>query len=278
MTETQNENLKDFTFFDHINEIRKRLIWFLAFYLIFVVLCFLKIQLIFSQIILPPMSENFVTFNIVCEAGKIFNIENLCNIKADFFLINIEMAGQFTAHIKIAFVSALILAFPLLLFHIWQFIKPALYSNEKKKFKSFVFWGSILFFIGIFFAYFVILPFAVMFLGNYKISYEIANQINMKSYISLFSSTVLLTGILFQLPLVIVIFTKIGILNPKILKKYRRHGILASFILAAIITPTTDIFTLCLVAFPLLILYEAGIFLSSRIYNKQNLAGADLQK
>lgn len=271
MTETQNENLKDFTFFDHINEIRKRLIWFLAFYLIFVVLCFLKIQLIFSQIILPPMSENFVTFNIVCEAGKIFNIENLCNIKADFFLINIEMAGQFTAHIKIAFVSALILAFPLLLFHIWQFIKPALYSNEKKKFKSFVFWGSLLFFIGIFFAYFVILPFAVMFLGNYKISYEIANQINMKSYISLFSSTVLLTGILFQLPLVIVIFTKIGILNPKILKKYRRHGILASFILAAIITPTTDIFTLCLVAFPLLILYEAGIFLSSRIYNKQNL-------
>lgn len=271
MLDNQNENLKDYAFFEHIDEIRKRLIWFLSFYLVFVIICFLKIEFIFSQIILPPKSDSFATFKLVCEIGKILQIENLCNIKANFFLINIEMAGQFTAHIKIAFLSALVLAFPILLYQIWLFIKPGLYVIEKKKFKSFVFWGSILFFIGIFFAYFVILPFAVMFLGNYKISYEIANQINMKSYISLFSSTLLLTGVLFQLPLVIVIFTKIGIINPKTLKKYRRHGILASFILAAIITPTTDIFTLCLVAFPLLILYEAGIFLSSRIYNKQNL-------
>lgn len=265
MNKILDESPKEYSFFEHIYELRKRLLWFLLVYIFLFVVSFIFIEFIFKNIILSPLSENFITFKSVCRLGELLNISSLCNFKVNFRLINIEMAGQFTAHLKISFISSLVLSFPFLLFQVWNYIKPALYTQEKKYFISFILFGSLLFFVGISFAYFVVLPMAVMFLGNYQVNPNISNHINIKSYISFFSSTVFLTGVLFLLPLVIAILTKIGILNPLVLKKFRRHGIVVSFIFAAIITPTSDIFTLCLVAIPLVLLYEFGILISKKI-------------
>ncbi len=261
---------KENDFFYHLQELRRRLILVLLLVLIFSIASFIFIDELFRHVVLAPMDKDFITFRLLCKAGKHLGLDTLCGIRPDFFLINIEMAGQFTAHLKISIVSGLLLTFPWILFQLWQFLKPGLYSREKRTLKRFVFSGSLLFFTGTAFAWFIILPFAVMFLGNYRISPDISNQIHMNSYISMLVTTTLLTGLLFELPLLISILTSIGIITPTMLRKYRRHGIVASFILAAVITPTSDFVTLLLVAIPLALLYEGGIWVSARRIRKSD--------
>jgi len=259
---------KEPDFFSHLEELRKRLIYILLLTVSMAVLCFFFIDELFRFVILAPMNGDFMTFRWLCSIGQFFGANFLCDIKPNFFLINIEMAGQFMAHIRISAVGGLVLTFPWILFQLWRFLKPGLYKAEQKRVRKFVFSGSLLFFTGVAFAWLIILPFAVMFLGNYRISPDIANQIHMNSYISMILTTVLMTGMLFELPLLIGVLTSVGVITPKFLKKYRRHGIVASFILAAIITPTTDVVTLLLVAVPLTLLYEGGIWISSRVARK----------
>jgi sec-independent protein translocase protein TatC len=255
---------KEPDFFSHLEELRKRLIYILLLAVSLSVLCFLFIDELFRFVVLAPMNSDFMTFRWLCSLGQYLGTESFCGIEPDFFLINIEMAGQFMAHIKISVVCGLVLTFPWILYQLWLFLKPGLYKTEMKKIRRFVFSGSLLFFTGVAFAWLIILPFAIMFLGNYRISPDIANQINMNSYISMIVTTVFMTGLLFELPLLIAVLTSVGIVTPQMLRKYRRHGIVASFILAAIITPTTDIVTLLLVAIPLTLLYEGGIWVSAR--------------
>lgn len=268
-----NDNSKPFSvgsdFFGHLEELRKRLIYIFIVLAIMTTLSFIFVDIIFNEIILAPIHENFITFELICRLGNALGIESLCGIQPNFILINIEMAGQFMAHIKTAFISGFVLTVPWLLVQMWVFLKPGLMINERRIVRRFVFFGSLLFCVGISFSFFVITPLAVMFLGNYQVSPEIRNQIHMGSYISMMTSAVLLTGLLFELPLVIGVFSKLGWVTPQFLRKYRKHSIVASFILAAIITPTTDVVTLLLVALPLLLLYESGIMISRRIHCKK---------
>jgi sec-independent protein translocase protein TatC len=174
------------------------------------------------------------------------------------------MSGQLTTHIIVAMVAGLIAAFPVVLWEFWKFFKPALHSNEARHARGAVLISSLLFFLGVIFGYYMLAPLSIHFLSSYQISADVTNQINVRSYIGTLTSLCLATGLVFELPIIAFFLTKIGIVTPTFMRKYRRHAIVVIFIVAAIITPP-DVFSQTLVAIPLLILYEVSIFISARV-------------
>ena len=174
------------------------------------------------------------------------------------------MAGQFSTHIMVSLVVGFIMAFPYVFWEIWSFIKPALYSNEQKHARGAVLFSSLLFILGVLFGFYIIVPLSLDFLGSYNVSSQVLNQINLDSYISTFTSVVLASGVVFELPIVIYFLSKAGIVSPEFLKAYRKHAIVIILIIAAIITPP-DVFSQILVSLPLILLYEIGIVISKRI-------------
>jgi sec-independent protein translocase protein TatC len=148
---------------------------------------------------------------------------------------------------------------------LWRFIKPALTTKERKYATGIVFYTSMLFLIGILFGYYVITPMTVNFLGSYQVSSQVANTITLASFISTVTTMTLISGIVFELPIAVYFLTKIGILTPLFMRTYRRHAVVIILILAAVITPTSDITTLLLVAIPLYVLYELSIFVSAYV-------------
>jgi len=179
------------------------------------------------------------------------------------------MPGQFTTHIWVSFIAGLIIGMPYVLWEFWKFIKPALYDSEKKVARGVVFYSSILFFIGVLFGYYIIAPLSINFLGSYQVSETINNTINLSSYISTVSLIVLACGFIFELPIIVYFLTKVGLLTPKIMRTYRRHALVATLILSAVITPP-DISSQILVAIPIVILYEFSIRISALVIKKQD--------
>lgn len=166
-------------------------------------------------------------------------------------------------HMWASLIAGIILASPYIIYQIWSFLKPALYSHEKKTASGLLFYAGTLFLFGVCFGYFVLSALSVNFLGNYQISENIANNINISSYISTITMVTLATGILFELPIFIYFLTKIGIVTPQFLRKYRRHALILNLVVSAVITPP-DIISQIIVALPLSLLYEIGILVSKR--------------
>jgi sec-independent protein translocase protein TatC len=183
-------------------------------------------------------------------------------------LISIKMSGQITTHIIVALVAGFILAFPVVIREFWMFFKPALHSNEAKYARGAVLASSLLFFVGVLFGYFLLAPLSIHFLSSYRISADVVNQINVRSFIGTLTSICLATGVVFELPIIAFFLTKIGIITPAFMRKYRKHAIVVIFIVAAIITPP-DVFSQTLVAIPLLILYEVSILISARVMRQK---------
>ena len=156
---------------------------------------------------------------------------------------NTAVAGQFIAHIKISLITGLVLGFPYLFYEFWRFIMPALYQNERKHASGAVFYITFLFILGITFGYFLITPFSINFLYNYQVSDIVRNIPTLASYVSLITSIVLVSGILFELPVLIYFLSRIGLVTPSFLKKYRKHALIVILLVAGIITPTPDMFT-----------------------------------
>jgi sec-independent protein translocase protein TatC len=173
------------------------------------------------------------------------------------------MSGQFSTHIVSSLVAGFILAFPYVFWEIWRFIKPALYSGEEKYSKGIVFYTSSLFIMGVLFGYYFVAPLSVQFLGNYQVSAQVANQINLNSFISTVTTVCLANGIIFQLPVLVYFLSKLGLITPTMLRKYRKHSLVCLLLLAAVITPP-DIMSQVLVTFPLMILYEVSIKISAK--------------
>jgi sec-independent protein translocase protein TatC len=264
------ENEKEMTFLDHLEALRWHLVRSIFAIVLISIGAFIFKDFIFDVIILKPKTPDFFTNRVLCSFGQIVNAPALCINSKPFEIININMAGQFSTHIMISFIAGLILAFPYLIFELWRFISPALYPKEKSHARGAVFFISLLFMLGVLFGYFVIIPLSVHFLGNYSVSEQVTNQINLVSYISTVSSITLATGVIFELPVLIYFLTKIGLVTPEFLKKYRRHALVLVLALSAIITPP-DVFSQILVAFPLMGLYEIGIVISRRILRKEKL-------
>ncbi|TAH26854.1 MAG: twin-arginine translocase subunit TatC [Cytophagales bacterium] len=263
-------NLKDhsgeMTFLDHLEDLRWHVVRSVIAMIVFTSIGFFGISFIFSEILLAPMRDDFWTYRKLCELS-----DSLCISGIKFEMQNRTMTGQFMMHIKTALVFGLCCSFPYLVFEIWKFIKPGLYPKEQKATRGAVLFVSVLFFLGILFGYYIIVPLSFNFLINYKIDESIPNVIDLTNYISLLTAMVLGSGIMFQLPVLIYVLSKIGIVSPKLMRTYRRHAIVVIFIVAAIITPSPDFFTQSIVALPLLILYELSIFISASVHKTRQL-------
>lgn len=263
------EEKTEMTFLEHLEELRWHLVRSAFVVVILAAAAFIFKDIIFDKIILSPKNPNFITNRLLCEFGEWMNIPALCINSTPFQLININLTGQFTTHINISIVAGLILAFPYIFWEIWRFIKPALYDKELRNTRGAVFISSSLFTIGILFGYFIIVPLSTDFLGSYKVSEDVLNQINLKSYISTITSISLAAGIAFELPVLIYLLSKAGIVSSSFLKRYRKHSIIVILVVAAIITPP-DVFSQILVALPLYALYEVGIVIAKNIERKNN--------
>jgi len=250
------------SFGEHLDEIRTRIIRVSIVVFVTFVLVFINKEIVFKHIILAPSNAAFFTNKALCYFSDNYNLAALCINKTPLKLINTELAGQFKAHLYISFIVSIIVTFPYILWQLWQFIKPGLYIHEKRKLRRFVNLSSMLFFLGVLFAYYIILPITINFLNNYVVDESVLNTITLNSYISNVSLLVLSMGIVFQLPILIIFLTRIGWITPQYLKKKRKIIFIVLLILAAIITPP-DVFSQFLVIIPLYMLFEISIKISS---------------
>jgi sec-independent protein translocase protein TatC len=179
------------------------------------------------------------------------------------------VSGQFNYAMMMSLMGGLIITAPYIFYQIWSFIKPGLKKNELRAAKGLVFYVSLCFFLGVLFGYFVVAPLTVQFFGSFQISAEIENNFTVGSYMGTVISTVFYTGILFLLPIVSFILTKIGLIGPEFLKKYRRHAIVVILIISAVITPP-DMLSQIIVSIPIIVLYEIGIVVSTRTSKNKN--------
>ncbi len=260
---------KEMSFLEHLEELRWHIIRSILAIVILMITAFIFKNIIFDKIILAPKSPDFITARLLCRLGEYFDTAALCINTQPLNLINIKMSGQLTTHITVSLITGLILAFPVVLWEFWQFFKPALKSNEARYARGAVFAASMLFFVGVAFGYFLLAPLSIHFLSSYEISTDVVNQINVRSYIGTLTSICLATGVVFELPIITFFLTKIGLVTPTFMRKYRKHAIVVIFILSAIITPP-DVFSQTLVAIPLLILYEISIFISASVMRQKD--------
>lgn len=263
----------EMSFFDHIDVLRKHLLRGLLVVVLFTGAAFWFSDFIFHEVIMGPKHPDFWTYRMMCKlAAALPNLigSDFCITKIDAKIINTEMAGQFTLQVNSCIMVGIILGIPYLLFELWLFIKPALHDQERKSASGFVFFASSLFFIGIMFGYYMICPLSINFLTNYTVSSDIENTFTISSYLSSVATLTIGSGIIFQLPVVIYILSKIGVMTPAFMRSSRRYAIVIILIIAAVVTPTPDIITMLVVAFPLFLLYEGSIFISANIERKRN--------
>lgn len=268
---------KEMSFLEHLEELRWHIIRSILAILVFMILAFIFKNVIFDRIILGPKSPSFITNRLLCQLGEFLNTNALCINTRPLNLINIKMSGQLTTHITVSMVAGVILAFPVILWEFWQFFKPALRANEARYARGAVVAASMLFFTGVLFGFFMLAPLSIHFLSSYVISEDVVNQINIRSYIGTLTSICLATGLVFELPIIAFFLTKIGVITPTFMRKYRKHAIVVIFILAAIITPP-DVFSQTLVSIPLLILYEVSILISARVMKQKDKDHEDFLK
>lgn len=266
------------SFLDHLEELRWHLIRATLAVLIAGVLAFIFKGFIFDTLLFGPKKVDFFTYKVFCNLSKTLGFDgSFCLEKLPFIIQSRTMAGQFSAHIWTAITAGFIISFPYIIYEFWKFIKPAMRETEQKTAQGFIFASSLLFFLGVLFGYYIICPLSINFLGSYNVSNEVLNEFDLSSYISLVRASVLACGLVFELPIIIYFLTKVGIVTPEILKKYRKYSLVGVLILSAVITPP-DIASQIIVSIPILILYEISIFISKSITKKQELEYKALTK
>jgi sec-independent protein translocase protein TatC len=266
------EEKTEMSFLDHLEALRWHIIKSVLAIVIFGILAYTFSAIIWKEIIFAPNSDQFWTSQMIIKLNNYFGVQSDGLNKHPLQLINFDMSGQFMVDVWMAIITGFILAFPYVVYQFWSFIKPALYENERKHASGAVLVMSGLFFIGVLFGYYLIVPFSIDWLGSYSINPQVSNQINIQSYISSVFSIVIAGGVAFELPVVIYFLSKVGLLTPRFLRKYRRHSYIVLLIIAAIITPP-DVLSQTIVSIPLIILYEISIFISLKVdkANKRRL-------
>ncbi len=258
---------KEMSFLDHVEELRWHIIRSCVSVLVFTIAAFAASTPIFKHIIFAPRDPDFLFYRTVCWLSNAVGLgDRLCLVPKDFDLQGLQMGEAFITSIKVALMIGIATSVPYIFWEIWRFIKPGLLDSEKRAARGFVFVCSILFFSGVLFGYYIISPFTINFLVGYEVEGVVSNP-SFASYINYMIMFTLPTGLVFQLPVVVYFLSKIGIVTPEFMRKYRRHAFILILLLAAIITPP-DVITQLLIGFPLYILYEASIFISKRVHKK----------
>jgi sec-independent protein translocase protein TatC len=261
---SKKQEKTEMSFLDHLEALRWHIIRSAIAIIVGAVVAFIFSDFIWDSIILAPKSNDFWTSKMIIKVSNFFGMESNGLNSKPLQLISYNMSGQFMVSIWTAIIAGFIAAFPYVIYQFWSFIKPALYENERNHARGAVGIMSGLFLLGILFGYYLIVPFSVDFLATYSISDEVINQINILSYISSVVSIVIAGGVSFELPVIAYFLSKVGLLTPRFLKKYRKHSYVVLLIIAAIITPP-DVLSQILVAIPLVILYEISIVISARV-------------
>lgn len=266
MAEEDTANNGNMTFWEHLDILRASVIKIVLMVVVCAVAAFFFKDELFS-VILAPKDSDFIIYRLFDSLNTVFS-----SGKADDFsvqLINTGLAEQFLIHMKVAMYAGLLVASPYVIYVLFSFISPALYENERKYSSRIIVSGYIMFVLGVLISYFLIFPLTFRFLGTYQVSSDVANMITLQSYIDTLTMMTLLMGILFELPVLCWLLGKLGILSAAFMSRFRRHAIVVILIIAAIITPTSDIFTLLLVAMPVWILYEISIFVVAATNKKK---------
>ncbi len=259
----------EMSFLEHLEALRWHLMRSVIVVVLAAIVLFFYREIVFDYFLFAPKHPDFWTYRQLCRLSEYLNLgDSLCIKDMPFDLINTQLSGQFTMHIWVSFVAGFILAAPYVLWELWRFVKPALHDKEKKYSRGVVFYSSILFFLGVLFGYYVIVPLSVNFLGTYQVSSDVKNMIAMDSFISTVTTITFATGLVFELPIVVYFLTQIGIMTPQFMRTYRKHATVVILIVAAVITPSPDITSQLLVAFPLYLLYELSIFVSMYVVKK----------
>lgn len=243
-SEKNKSNSGEMSFLEHLEEFRWRILYLIIGVILGTIISWIFIDFLIDQILLLPAR------------------------KANINLQNLRPFGQLFLFFQVAVIGGLIISIPNVFYQIWKFIAPALKENEKKYVSSIVFFSSICFLSGIVFAYFVMLPLTLAFAGKFGTT-AIENNFAIDEYFSIIISVMLAAGVIFELPMLSFFLSKIGILTPQFMRKFRRHSIVGILIVAAILTPGTDPLAQVLLAIPLVLLYEISIFVSKFSQKKE---------
>ncbi len=270
----------EMSFWGHIDALRGHLFRMVVVVLAIAIVTFFYPEILFDKIIFGPLKSDFLTYRAFCHLGHWLQAQglfkdgnDLCFGNYTFHLQSLGLADQFTSQMWIAIIAGLIIGAPYVLWEVWRFIKPALLDKEKKASTAFIISATGLFLSGVLFSYYIIVPLMVNFLGNYKVSAMVENNFTMDSYISTITTLTLATGLIFELPIIVFFLTKFGLMSPQFMRKYRKHAIVVILIVAGVITPSPDMTSQLLVAFPLYMLYELSIFVS--MYEMKRKAKAE---
>ena len=260
----------EMSFIDHLEELRWHLIRAVIAIMVGAIVVFIYVRPIVNNIIFAPTRSDFISSKWLCNLGKSLGTDAMCfeQVKAKF--IATQMTEQFISSFTVAFVGGFIVAFPYVFWEFWRFVRPALSEKELRKTRGVIFWVSFLFFLGVAFGYFILTPFMVNFYFSYTLSDQVTVMPTFSDYMENLIYTTVGIGVLFQMPLLVSMLARIGIVTAKFLRKYRRHAFVIILIAAAIITPSTDPFSLTIVTIPLYALFEASIVIASRINKRQD--------
>jgi len=248
-----NKDSDNLSFWDHLEVLRHCIFHILAVTFLAGVVAFCFKELLF-RIVLAPKNSDFITYRLferLVGPMKTFDVE----------LINVNLAQQFIIHLKTALWMGFLVVSPYVIYVLFGFVAPALYASEKKHAVKAVVCGYLMFLLGVLFNYFMIFPLTFRFLGTYQVDASVNNLISIESYISTLLMLCLTLGIVFELPVLCWLLAKMGIMKAAFMKKYRRHAIVVILIVAAVITPTADAFTLSLVALPIYLLFELSVII-----------------
>ena len=248
---------KELTFWDHLDVLRSSLIRMAVAVAVFAVAAFVLKEQLFS-VVLAPRSSDFVTYRLL--GVEPFHLH----------LMNTGLTEQFMIHMRTALYAGLLVASPCVLYELFRFVSPGLYQNERRYAGWIVSAAYVMFLVGTLVNYFVVFPLTVRFLGTYQVSPDVANMLTLQSYVDTLLGMSLVMGVVFELPVVCGLMGRMGLLTDQWMNDYRRHAIVAILVVAAIITPTTDVFTLFVVALPIYLLYEVSIWIV-RITKQNNL-------
>ena len=270
MSETPPKD--EMSFLDHLEELRWHLIRSVLAIVIIGTIAFLFKDFIFDVLLFGPKNKDFITYRWFCTISQTLGQgSSFCIDELPFRIQSRTVAGQFSAHLWTSVLAGFILSFPYIIYEFWKFISPGLYEKERKNARGFIFIASILFFIGVLFGYYIVTPLSINFIGNYSVSSEIFNDFDLSSYIGLLRASVLASGIIFELPIIIYFLTRVGVITTQFLKKNRKISLVLVLSLSAIITPP-DVVSQIIVSIPILILYEVSIIISKIVTKNQDKA------
>ena len=268
MAKRKQVNPDEMSFLDHLEELRWHLIRATLAIVIVGVVAFIFKDFIFDDIIFAPANADFISYDFLCRIANVFGSNKGCVNEMNFTIQNRTMGGQFNAAIWTSIIVGIVVAFPYVIYEFWKFISPGLYEKERKNSRGFIVISSLLFFMGVLFGYYIIAPLSINFLANFTVGDMVKNEFDIGSYIGLVRASALAAGLIFELPIIIYFFTKIGLVTPQFLRKYRKYALIIVLVVSAVITPP-DISTQVIVSIPILILYEVSIIISGVVIRRE---------